>query len=1221
MAVLSNQAQTLLTGLSDFWQRFFADRDILNGLYAATEVQLGQAYLDMVTQVLNANLDDVPLFNKEYWYLLTVRQDQVRYDLESQTWNLALDDKLREAMFLLNRVYDPTVSLEVDIDFDIDADADELRFFADPFNTTNGVASREIDIVPTVFRNAGDGKVTPTADVFVTRGVVRSGTDGTFPASNSFVSARAAFTADDVGRVLSHPDSGATLEREILGVVDARTVVLDGSYVSAATGVRWEVRDTEYFTQFDVGTQILFVDPTRQDRELLYTIETVDSGLQVTFTEETVFDPVDDDTLQWTHQSPSRVTQLSYWIPDALFDRENLWLSFGYLLNRYEPSTESYRALLQGIFRYFILGPSLRRIESALNVISGIPVARQDGEVIASTTTGGAADIVVTDIEVYRLPAGSIDPALSVGDTLEAFQPLSIVFEVDDYISNPTWYYTEVIPDELWPGETAQRRSVDTTLYENRVGNPRFKVGDLFYTVGGDSYGTVPARRTGKSLFYNLSVTAQLEVVGDVVRTSDETKTITIAGTEYEIVSAVDRDNFSITDGTSSPLDISGFLASNYSFKLSVVTLGSNEFVITFGPSFTRADIGTVIRVVSASAIPTGDYVVTGVLASNRVLVDNLDGTTPSFFLEPSATGLVGAEWAIEGRPALTHSPGYNYMSRLLKNHIFNVSYDFAAYPDIEFPRAQRDIRDVLLEGRSAYTYLLVDAAGQFQDEVGVGDDELLIVGKPDLDAELMSEVDSAFEVGGGTEIGTYYTYSGPQLAWYTTVRKDDFGTVTELPDSGEVETLVFMYQESGGVDPRAQVELYAWAGASFVATGEMFTLAPGTNQKAVLTHGRLLAAKVTSFNTGATVEGVSVGYIAGTPSVLQRVAPTFGGSVNIVGDTATFDVELNQFDFRHEVVIKVQGTPRRFRIVDVSSGGVATLVGVVTGAAPALTSETGVEYYFSAPRTSFTHTAVGGANPVVEKTSSGNYITSWPVLVTLQSTNNQVFLLGYFASTVQPTLGSANIVAHYRFDETSGTTATDASGNGNDGTFENGVTLGAPSLIASGGGTAVDLDGVNDYVDLGAKSRTNFIHETGVFAVGGWIDFTDAGDNQVVFSTGGLVAGTGVVVLLQQVFGTSRGVVSFRGGANTVVRSGASTPADGVRHIFITGDGNNIYLYVDAVLLGYGAITTVAGDSALTPRIGDASGSRFEGRVDEWTIANVHATAADVLALYNGGT
>ena len=53
---------TLLEGLSSFWQTVFADRNQLKQLYAATEVQLGQAYLDLLTQILNVSLDDIPVF-------------------------------------------------------------------------------------------------------------------------------------------------------------------------------------------------------------------------------------------------------------------------------------------------------------------------------------------------------------------------------------------------------------------------------------------------------------------------------------------------------------------------------------------------------------------------------------------------------------------------------------------------------------------------------------------------------------------------------------------------------------------------------------------------------------------------------------------------------------------------------------------------------------------------------------------------------------------------------------------------------------------------------------------------------------------------------------------------------------------------------------------------------------------------------------------------------
>ncbi len=55
----------------------------------------------------------------------------------------------------------------------------------------------------------------------------------------------------------------------------------------------------------------------------------------------------------------------------------------------------------------------------------------------------------------------------------------------------------------------------------------------------------------------------------------------------------------------------------------------------------------------------------------------------------------------------------------------------------------------------------------------------------------------------------------------------------------------------------------------------------------------------------------------------------------------------------------------------------------------------------------------------------------------------------------------------NWRLDELSGTTAVDSSGNGEDGTYVNGPTLGQPSLLATGDGTAIILDEtVNMYVE-----------------------------------------------------------------------------------------------------------------------------------------------------------
>lgn len=48
--------------------------------------------------------------------------------------------------------------------------------------------------------------------------------------------------------------------------------------------------------------------------------------------------------------------------------------------------------------------------------------------------------------------------------------------------------------------------------------------------------------------------------------------------------------------------------------------------------------------------------------------------------------------------------------------------------------------------------------------------------------------------------------------------------------------------------------------------------------------------------------------------------------------------------------------------------------------------------------------------------------------------------------------------IAHWRLDETSGTTAADSSGNGRNGTYTNSPTVGAASLLSDGSGAAMGV-------------------------------------------------------------------------------------------------------------------------------------------------------------------
>ena len=257
---------SFLHGLSDLWLRFFEDKPTLKAVYRGTEVLIGQVYLDLVSNVLNTSMREVPVFNKELFKLLTVREDNVTYDAVLDRYVFELPDNIKNFTYLYNKVFAQTATLEKDLDFfiDISGETEDLQFVDDPFdwqgtgNPPSGFAYRTVEVLQS------DGVTT-------------------------------------------------TDEREI-----------------------------------------------------------------------------------------------AFWIPDAEIDRYNMYLTYGYLLNRFEPSSEAFRALLQGITRYFVLGPTFDHMESALNVFVGIPVIRDDGEILqeVDTTTDADYSIVKTDRDDYYVPTG-----------------------------------------------------------------------------------------------------------------------------------------------------------------------------------------------------------------------------------------------------------------------------------------------------------------------------------------------------------------------------------------------------------------------------------------------------------------------------------------------------------------------------------------------------------------------------------------------------------------------------------------------------------------------------------------------------------------------------------------------------------------------------------------------------------------------------------------------
>ena len=576
MAIVSDNGQTLLTGLSSFWNRLFSDQNLLQQFYAGTESLLGQTYLNFLETVLSSSIFNCPVFHTELWQQVVLSQADVQFIEEPSVWGgstpwggsgpwgdgpvtgvyvIPLPDNLVSFNYLYNQIFGPTTVLEYGLDYLFSAipNADGISqtnyivFFEDPFTSNNGgiingVAFNEVNIVPEVYATGSDGIA------------------GTLPSTQSglFHSDSANFNAYDVNHqlVLTSPINNVSGTYAISTVFDANDIEL-----------------------------------------------TLISGSPVLFT-PTV-------GVQWTLQSPPRVTQISMWAPDAQIDQMFLAENFGNLIGIFKPSSETYKLLIQGVFQYFMLGPALERLEAALNVMQGFPVAQSDSEIaLAYNSTTG---ILTTNLDVYG-PFGTTMPIradilAAVTATppqpfpLQAFSPLSDAFTVEDYISNPTWWWNIEIPQELltlapvpplppnvvntptnqtnfytyWAG----RSQVTPNMYPGICGLPvgSTGTGDVNYIAGNalftdtTSFPSFPGFQTsgvapGNTLIVSASTSSALEGTYTVLEVISNSTLLIQQSTPFTIGPSYTAVSYTINSTTPINVTNQGVILRNYGYVL-----------------------------------------------------------------------------------------------------------------------------------------------------------------------------------------------------------------------------------------------------------------------------------------------------------------------------------------------------------------------------------------------------------------------------------------------------------------------------------------------------------------------------------------------------------------------------------------------------------------------------------------------------------------------------
>src|SRR3989338_2523425 len=194
--------------------------------------------------------------------------------------------------------------------------------------------------------------------------------------------------------------------------------------------------------------------------------------------------------------------------------------------------------------------------------------------------------------------------------------------------------------------------------------------------------------------------------------------------------------------------------------------------------------------------------------------------------------------------------------------------------------------------------------------------------------------------------------------------------------------------------------------------------------------------------------------------------------------------------------------------------------------------------------------------------------------------------------------------VAAYAFDEGSGTTIEDSSGNNNTGTLTNGPTWTTGKI-----GGALSFDGVNDYVDLGNPLSLRPVNQITISA---WINPTDVSTSKTIVSKDI----TGAADYFFRVQGPGGVRCNFEGLVLDLVGNYVLTNV--WQHLACTYDGSIVSIYKDGILLSSSAASAVTySDSGANIKIGrrdeGGGGLYFPGLIDDLRIYNRALTEAEI--------
>ncbi|NCC23336.1 MAG: DUF1566 domain-containing protein [Alphaproteobacteria bacterium] len=224
---------------------------------------------------------------------------------------------------------------------------------------------------------------------------------------------------------------------------------------------------------------------------------------------------------------------------------------------------------------------------------------------------------------------------------------------------------------------------------------------------------------------------------------------------------------------------------------------------------------------------------------------------------------------------------------------------------------------------------------------------------------------------------------------------------------------------------------------------------------------------------------------------------------------------------------------------------------------------------------------------------------------------------------TTKPAGPLDGLVGWWKLDETSGTTAVDSSGNGNDGTMQSGLDAGSESTPGKIG-TALDFDGVDDRIEIGDDPVLNPADWT----LSAWfrVDATTAdGSQEIMCKSSAGDTNFDYCMNFDQPQNSFR--CMYRNAGSWVIAQNDAVVVDIGRfyHGTCVYDSvtNTLSAYLDAALMegqdGLGVTPPNTADPVLIGRRMTNS-DEFNGKIDDVRIYNRALTADEIMEIYSLG-